>query len=224
MLELGVKFLLAYFIGSLMGSMVVGYLRGGIDIRTMGSGNAGGTNALRTQGALFAIGVIIIDIGKGALATAIVPTLDIPLVGLDPQVSREWLALSCAGGVVVGHVWPIWHNFRGGKGAATLIGTLVVLAPKLILPALLVWAWMLILFGYVGLATMTAAFSAPVYLAIASLPDELPLFIFCVVMTVLIILSHRGNVARMWSGTEFRNTRLMLFRRGRKGRDDDAAA
>lgn len=223
MLELGVKFLLAYFIGSLMGSMVVGYIRGGIDIRTMGSGNAGGTNALRTQGALFAVGVMIIDIGKGAVATAIVPPLDIPLVGFDPQVSREWLTLSCAGAVVVGHVWPIWHGFRGGKGAATLVGTLTVLAPKLILPALLVWVWMLILFGYVGLATMTAAFSAPVYLAITSLPDEQPLFIFCVVMAILIILSHRGNVARMWSGAEFRNTRLMLFRRNRTGRDDDAS-
>ena len=65
MLELGVKFLISYFIGSLMGSMIIGKLRGGIDIRTMGSGNAGGTNALRTQGMAFALGVVIIDLGKG---------------------------------------------------------------------------------------------------------------------------------------------------------------
>ena len=65
MLELGVKILISYFIGSLMGAMIVGKLRGGVDIRTMGSGNAGGTNALRTQGALFALGVVIIDVGKG---------------------------------------------------------------------------------------------------------------------------------------------------------------
>ena len=67
MLELGVKFLISYFIGSLMGALIVGRLRGGVDIRTMGSGNAGGTNALRTQGALFALGVVIIDIGKGGV-------------------------------------------------------------------------------------------------------------------------------------------------------------
>ena len=78
-----------------MGSMVMGHVRGGIDIRTMGSGNAGGTNALRTQGVLFALGVIVVDIGKGALATAIVPSLNIPLVGLDPEVSRVWLTMSC---------------------------------------------------------------------------------------------------------------------------------
>ena len=77
MLELGVKFLISYFIGSLMGAMIVGKLRGGIDIRTMGSGNAGGTNAFRTQGFWFALAVVIIDIGKGALATWMIPLLAI---------------------------------------------------------------------------------------------------------------------------------------------------
>ncbi len=216
MLELGVKFLLSYFIGSLMGSMVMGHVRGGIDIRTMGSGNPGGTNALRTQGVLFALGVVIIDIGKGAMVAATVPSLNIPLVGIDPGVSRAWLTMSCAAAVVVGHVWPIWHSFRGGKGAATLVGTLTVLAPYLILPVLLVWAWMLILFGYVGLATMTAALTAPVYLAAMRLPDDQPLFVYSVALSALIILSHRENIVRMWSGTEFRNTRFMLFRRKRK--------
>ena len=72
MLELGVKFLISYFTGSLMGAMIMGKLRGGVDIRTMGSGNAGGTNALRTQGALFALGVVIVDVGKGVIGAGIV--------------------------------------------------------------------------------------------------------------------------------------------------------
>ena len=117
-LELGTKFLLSYFIGSLMGALIVGRIRGGIDIRNLGSGNAGGTNALRTQGIVFAIAVVLIDVGKGAFSTAVIPGLDLPFVGIDPEVSRVWLVLACAAAAVMGHVWPIWHKFRGGKGAA----------------------------------------------------------------------------------------------------------
>jgi glycerol-3-phosphate acyltransferase PlsY len=216
MLELGTKFLLAYFIGSIMGSMLVGRLRGGIDIRQSGSGNAGGTNALRTQGWVFALAVMVVDVGKGVLAAGVVPGLDLPFVATDPEVSRVWLTLCCAGAAVVGHVWPMWHEFRGGKGAATLIGTLVILAPNLILPILLVWAWVLVLFGYVGLATITAAVSAPVYLALTRLPDDQPLFIYCTVLAIYLVFSHRSNLQRMRDGTESKNTRLMIFRRNRQ--------
>lgn len=212
-LELGVKFLLSYFIGSFMGSLIVGRLKGGIDIRTMGSGNAGGTNALRTQGIAFALAVVLVDVGKGALATALIPPLDLPLVGIDPTISRTWLALCCAAACVIGHVWPMWHNFRGGKGAATLIGTLVVLAPGVILPVLLVWAWTLTMFGYVGLATMTASVAAPLYIAVTRLPGDQPLFIYCTVLAIYMLFSHRSNIERMRDGTEFRNTRLMIFKR-----------
>ena len=86
MLELGVKFLISYFVGSLMGAMIVGKLRGGVDIRTMGSGNAGGTNALRTQGFMFALGVVFVDIGKGVMGAGLVPGLDIPFVGTEPEL------------------------------------------------------------------------------------------------------------------------------------------
>lgn len=215
MLELGTKFLVAYFIGSIMGSMLVGRLRGGIDIRKEGSGNAGGTNALRTQGWLFALAVMVVDVGKGVVAAGVVPGLNLPFVATDPELSRVWLTLCCAGAAVVGHVWPMWHEFRGGKGAATLVGTLVVLAPYLILPVLLVWAWVLVLFGYVGLATITAAVSAPVYLALTRLPDDQPVFIYCTVLAIYLVFSHRTNLQRMRAGTESRNTRLMVFRRNR---------
>lgn len=213
MLELGIKFLLSYLIGSIMGSMVMGKLRGGVDIRTIGSGNAGGTNALRTQGWLFALGVVAIDSGKGVIAAGIIPGIELPIAGNDPEISRTWLTLSCAAASVIGHVWPMWHNFRGGKGAATLVGTLVILAPGLIILLLLVWAWVLVLSGYVGLATMIAGLSAPVYLAATHLPSDQPLFIYCVVLALYIIFTHRSNIRRMMDGTETRNPRLMFFHR-----------
>jgi len=216
MLELGVKFLISYFIGSLMGALIMGKLRGGVDIRTMGSGNAGGTNALRTQGFLFALGVVIVDVGKGVIGAGLVPVLAIPFVPPDPNLSREWLTIACAAAAVVGHVWPVYHGFKGGKGAATLIGTLVILGPKLIIGVLLVFAWMLILTGYVGLSTMTAATALPVWIGFTRLPDDQPLFIYLAVMAALIIYWHRSNIRRMRAGTEHRNPKVMLFRRGRK--------
>ena len=79
MIELGIKFTLAYLLGSVLGSLVVGRLRGGVDIRTLGSGNAGGTNALRTQGFLFALGVVVVDIGKGVVGAGIVTKKGLPL-------------------------------------------------------------------------------------------------------------------------------------------------
>ena len=216
MLELGAKFLLSYFLGSVMGSMVIGRLYGGIDIRTMGSGNAGGTNALRTQGWLFALGVMIIDVGKGMVGAGIVPALNLPFIATDPELSREWLTLCCAAAAVIGHVWPVWHNFRGGKGAATLVGTLAVLSPALIVPVLLVWGIVLTAFGFVGFATIVAGIAAPVYLAAVRLPDDQPLFIYCAVMALYLVFSHRSNLQRMRAGSESRQTRVMLFRRRRE--------
>ena len=228
MLELGVKFLISYFIGSLMGSIIVGRLRGGVDIRTMGSGNAGGSNAYRTQGLLFALGVIVIDIGKGVIGAGIVPGLELPFIGTDPQISRGWLTLCCAAGAVFGHVWPVYHHFRGGKGAATLVGTLVILSPALILPLLLVWAWTLMMTGYVGLSTMVAAVALPVWLAVTELPEQQPLFIYCAIMALFIVYWHSSNIKRMRDGTEHRNNKLMIFRRKdqlskEKASDDDAS-
>jgi glycerol-3-phosphate acyltransferase PlsY len=221
MLELGVKFLISYFIGSLMGSMVIGKLRGGVDIRTMGSGNAGGTNALRTQGLLFALGVVIIDIGKGVIGAGVVPELHVPFVPEDPMLSRTWLTICCAAAAVLGHVWPIYHGFKGGKGAGTFVGTLVILGPNLIIGVLLVWAWVLVMTGFVGLATMSAATALPVYLGVMVLPDDQPAFIYTTVMAMCIIFWHRSNIQRMRDGTEHRNNRLMVFHRLRSGSDDE---
>lgn len=213
MLELGIKFLISYFIGSIMGSMLMGNLRGGVDIRTMGSGNAGGTNALRTQGWRFAVGVIVIDVGKGVVATGIIPGIALPIVGNDPEISRTWLTICCAGASVIGHVWPMWYNFRGGKGAATIVGTLLILGPGVIFPVLVVWALALVYSGYVGLATMLAGLSAPIYLVLKSPPLDQPLFIYCAALALYMVFTHRSNIRGMRDGTEARNEHLMLFRR-----------
>ncbi len=224
MLELGVKFLISYFIGSLMGAMIVGRLRGGVDIRTMGSGNAGGTNALRTQGALFALGVIVVDIGKGVIGAGVIPGLEIPFVPEDPDISRHWLMLSCAAATVFGHVWPIYHGFKGGKGAGTLVGTLIVIAPQLIIVVLLVWGAVLVATGYVGLATMTAASALPVWIAATGLTlERQPLLIYLVVMAGCVIFWHRSNIQRMRAGDEHRNVKVMLFKpKSVTGSDDGA--
>lgn len=212
MLELGVKTLLAYLLGSLIGSLLVGQLRGGVDIRKLGSGNAGGTNALRTQGLSFAVWVMIIDIGKGWLAAGLLPSLPLPGIGIDPQVDRTWLAVACATAVVLGHVYPVWYGFRGGKGAATLIGVLVGLKPVALLPVFAVWLAVVMVTGFVGLATMIAVASFPLYVAITESVPAPALLTFGCAMTLFVCYTHRANIERMRTGTESRAKRLWLLR------------
>src|SRR3954463_6830574 len=116
-----VKVLASYLLGSLIGSLIVGKLRGGVDIRTQGSGNAGGTNALRTQGKVFALWVMLIDIGKGVAAAWLVPVIPLPVPGGE-VLTGAWTAALCGMLAIVGHVFPLFFGFRGGKGAATYAG------------------------------------------------------------------------------------------------------
>jgi glycerol-3-phosphate acyltransferase PlsY len=209
-LELGVKTLISYLLGALLGSLLLGRLKG-VDIREQGSGNAGGTNALRTQGWAFAIGVIVIDVGKALLAVGWLPGADLPFVGIDPSLDRGWLQAACAAAVVVGHVYPVWYEFRGGKGAATLIGAVAVLAPKALIPVAVVWLACVMLTGYVGLGTMLGAASLPAYFALAR-PGDTALLAFGLVMVAFVVYTHRANLARMRAGNENRARRLWLLR------------
>ena len=212
MLELGVKSLVAYLLGSLIGSLIVGRVRGGVDIRKLGSGNAGGTNALRTQGIGFAAWVMIIDIGKGWVATALLPDWAMSGLAVDPAIARDWLTVACASGAVLGHVYPVWYGFRGGKGAATLVGVLVGIAPAALLPILLVWLGVVALTGYVGLATMVAVVAFPVYLVLAHADPSDAYLAFGIAMVGFVCYTHRSNIERMRSGTENRAQRLWLLR------------
>lgn len=212
MLELGFKSLVAYLLGSMIGSLIVGQLRGGVDIRKLGSGNAGGTNALRTQGFGFAVWVMLIDIGKGWIATAILPGLALPGIGIDTQVARDWLIVACAAGAVLGHVYPVWYQFRGGKGAATLIGVLIGIAPAAVLPIMIVWLVVVALTGFVGLATMLAVLAFPLYVVLAQEQPSTAYITFGVAMVFFVCYTHRSNIERMRAGTENRAQRLWILR------------
>lgn len=195
--------LAAYLLGSLSGSLLLGKLRG-VDIRTQGSGNAGGTNAFRTQGAKFALGVIVIDIGKGALAA---------WLGLRfaQGADATWLPCATAFAASIGHVWPVWHGFRGGKGAATVVGGVLMLWPAAVPILLAVWLCGLILTGYVGLSTILAGISL-VVLALTTHADAIRL-VFAVAVAVLLLFTHRANLARLRAGTESRFEKARLLHR-----------
>ena len=212
MLELGIKVLLSYLLGSLNGSLVIGRFYG-VDIRAAGSGNAGGTNALRTQGKWFALLVIVIDIGKGYVPAHFLPALALPGVPLDPELSRTWLMLACAGASVVGHCYPVWFDFAGGKGAATTVGVLLAIAPGLLIPGVIVFATVLIFTGYVGLATVSSITVLPVYLAATHFAQSRSMIVFLIVLAGFIIFTHRSNIQRMRQGRENRLESAMLLRR-----------
>ncbi len=195
---------LAYLLGSVSGSLVLGRFLG-VDIRASGSGNAGGTNAFRTRGWRFALAVVLIDIGKGALAA----WLGLQLWTEGFGLTRLDLAAACTLLAAVGHTWPLYFGFRGGKGAGTLVGGLCVTWPLSIGPGFLVWLCCLVLTGYVGLSTILAA-AVLVPLAIWLAPAQL---VFALAAAGFILFTHRSNVMRLWNGSEHRFERVRLLRR-----------
>lgn len=212
MLDLGLRMLVSYLLGSLMGALIIGRVSGAGDIREEGSGNAGGTNALRTRGLAFALAVVLIDIGKGALAATWVAST--PL-GLGASVAPPVVAMACGAAAVIGHVFPLWFGFRGGKGAATLVGAYLGLAAVVVLPVLGAWLLCLVLTGFVGLSTILAAASAAcVVLWLQPGPAPQALLLFALGMALLLVYTHRSNVIRMLKGEEDRKRAIMLFARG----------
>ena len=213
MIELILKGGLSYLLGSIVGSLAVARLTRGVDIRTLGSGNAGATNALRTQGKKVAFAVLLIDLAKGWIATAMLATWAMP-AGITAASAAAWSAPVCGIAVMLGHVYPLWYGFRGGKGVATLLGAVLGLNAWLLLPMILTWLAAVIAFGYVGLASILAAVALAVALAFTRAGT--PLLVFGVLSALLILYTHRSNLARMRAGTESRARRLWLFgtRRG----------
>ena len=215
MIELILKGALSYLLGSIVGSLAVARLSGGVDIRTLGSGNAGATNALRTQGRKVALAVLVIDLAKGWIATAMVATWAMPAgITAASAALAAWSAPICGLAVMLGHVYPLWYGFRGGKGLATLLGAVLGIKARLLLPMILTWLAAVIAFGYVGLASILGAVALAVALALAR--SGIPLLVFGILSADLILYTHRSNLARMRAGTESRARRLWLFgtRRG----------
>ncbi len=202
------KLLVAYLLGSLSGSLMLGRLRG-VDIRTLGSGNAGGTNALRTQGWRFGLGVMLIDVAKGVLSA---------WLGLQPQYGSGLPlpldALLMAAAACVGHVFPVWHGFRGGKGAAVLVGGYALLAPWCLAIALGAWVVLLLCFGYVGPATVVAVAVVPLASWFLVAPALQPGFVaISALLAVFVAWTHRDNLRRLAAGNENRFERARLIGR-----------
>jgi glycerol-3-phosphate acyltransferase PlsY len=209
--EILAKLIIGYLAGSIVGSLVVGRLRG-VDIRQLGSGNAGGTNALRTQGKGFAFAVVLIDVLKVVIPVLWLTGAALPGIGIDAAIARETVAVAIAAGAVIGHVWPVFFGFRGGKGMATLLGAYGAIQPWLLLAVVLTWIVAFLWRGYVGLATVFAASMAPVWLA-AGGAAEGPLFWFALLMAGFVAWTHRSNMARLRAGTESRAFRGLVGRR-----------
>jgi len=208
------KILIAYLLGSIVGSLVVGRLRGGVDIRTLGSGNAGSTNALRTQGPAFAIWVIVIDVAKGWIASGVLPALAMP-GGIAPSPDQAaWLPAACGFAAIIGHVFPVWHGFRGGKGVATLVGAFAGLDLFLLVPLFASWLAVVMVSGFVGLASISASLAIVVYLLMRDGAQLTPTLGFALACAALVIYTHRANVRRMRQGVEPRARKLWLFGRG----------
>lgn len=199
-------FAVAYLIGSVPGGLVLGRMAG-IDLRACGSGNAGATNAVRAKGMGFGAAVFAFDAVKGILAVALLPYLAAsPCPGL---------AQGCAGAVILGHVFPIWFRFRGGKGFATALGAILMLSPLALAVVLGVWIAVLVLTGYVSAATLCGAVAFPVY---ASVSDRhwTPMLVFSIGLALFLVFTHRSNLVRLLRGNENRFNRVWLFGRGRR--------
>lgn len=202
------KLLASYLIGSVVGSLLIGRLRG-VDIRQLGSGNAGATNALRTQGKAFAIGTALIDVLKGVLAALLIA----PLGGVGAGgLGLPETQLACGIAAALGHCYPLFHGFRGGKGAGTLFGALLALFPWAGLAVLGLWALVLMSTGYVGLGTVIAGLAFAPVLWLLYTPGS-TLLLLAVGAGLLLTYTHRSNLARVWAGNEHRFERARVLGR-----------
>ena len=200
--------LLVVIIAYLLGSIPFGYLivrkKIGDDIRQSGSGGTGATNVSRRAGRAAGIVTLVLDAFKGSLAVLIARTL---LIG--PPLVIDWGIAAAAIAVIVGHIFPVWLGFRGGKGVATGVGVFLVLAPVALVCAGVLFVAIVALTRYVSLGSITAAVALPVCVWLQSVfvqpvADLQPLLTAAIVGALLILFAHRGNIARLARGTESR--------------------
>ena len=181
-------FLVAYLLGSIPFGYLLTRLSGRGDIRDVGSGNIGATNVLRTGSKGLAAATLLLDFAKGALAV---------WIGQQPPFAGS--ENFAAAGVLIGHLYPIWLGFRGGKGVATLLGILAILLPAAALVYALVWIGLLVAARISSVAGVTAAISAPVTAAALGRHDLFPMLLG---FALLVLWKHRVNIARLKAGTE----------------------
>jgi glycerol-3-phosphate acyltransferase PlsY len=197
---------LAYLLGSIPTSFVIGKYFHGIDLRQHGSGNLGATNAFRVLGPKWAVPVMLGDIAKGFVPVAL-------FAGWSGGAFGWTLAFGAA--AILGHMFSVWVGFRGGKGMATSAGVFLGLAPWAVLICLLVWCGLTFATGYVSVASIGAAILLPPLVALTPHSGGEGLSWFSVALAAVVIWAHRANIGRLVRGEENR------FWRGRPGGSDE---
>jgi glycerol-3-phosphate acyltransferase PlsY len=191
-----VAIVLAYLLGSVSFAVVVSRAMGLADPRSYGSGNPGATNVLRTGNRRAAVLTLIGDAAKGAVAVALAKAVAQRYGFGDAVLAGVGLA------AFVGHLYPVFHGFQGGKGVATAAGVLLALSPWLGLATLATWIAIAVFFRYSSLAALIAAVFAPAYYALLGGVDAV--LAVLVAMGALLVWRHRANVAKLLAGTESR--------------------
>ena len=197
---------ISYLIGSISGGIIVSKLKN-IDIRNLGSKNAGGTNAFRTMGIFFAILVLLIDLSKGFIATQYIP------VFFNFSDSNILIKTFCGIFAILGHVYPIFFKFNGGKGVGTALGVLLALFPYYYsLTLFSMWLLSLVISGYVGLSSIVAGLSFPISYYIYSCQINIGELIFVIFIPLLFIFTHFENIQRLINGSENQFKKIMILK------------
>jgi acyl phosphate:glycerol-3-phosphate acyltransferase len=188
--------LVAYFLGSIPFGLILAKLFGGTDVRKKGSGNIGATNVARVVGPLAGILTLIFDVAKGAAAVLLAERLS--------NDSAKWMMIAAVA-ALVGHCFPVWLKFKGGKGVATAAGVFLVLSPPAFLGAVILFLLVVIVWRYVSLGSISAAAAMPLLMYFLWAPHHAPplaITFGALATALLIIFKHRGNLQRLLEGAE----------------------
>jgi glycerol-3-phosphate acyltransferase PlsY len=191
--------ILSYLAGSIPSAVWAGKMFHGIDIREHGSGNAGATNTIRVLGWKTGIPVLIFDLAKGWLAASLPVFLN---AAPDGSEQMTVLKIACGMAAIIGHVFPVFAGFHGGKGVATTFGVLLALHPVLTLTCAGIFLFVLLISNYVSLSSMTAGVMFPVLLITVFHTPSLLLKIFSVVIALALVVTHKKNIGRLIRGEE----------------------
>ncbi|MEJ8758522.1 glycerol-3-phosphate 1-O-acyltransferase PlsY [Pontibacter sp. H259] len=201
-LLIAILFIAAYLIGSICTAVWLGKWYYGIDIRQHGSGNSGATNTFRVLGKKPGTIVMLIDIFKGWLATSMASLLVIfEAIPADNLIIFQLIMGMLA---VVGHIFPVYEKFKGGKGVATLLGMMLAIQPEVALVCIVIFVVVLLLSKYVSLGSMIAALAFPMLLLLHPRfhPDNPILIIFGFILFAIVVITHRKNINRLIAGEE----------------------
>lgn len=208
----------SYLVGSIPTAVWVGRAFYDIDIREHGSGNAGATNTFRVLGKKSGIPVLLFDVFKGWLAVQFVYVLchqfELLSLSRDQEVNLQ-LTLGIA--ALIGHIFPIYVGFKGGKGVATLLGLVIAVAPEAAFYAIIIFVITLLISKYVSLSSMVAGFSFPILIIVVLHTNTLSLVIFSMVIAILLLFTHQKNIERLLSREESKaNLKVKLKKNRRK--------